>query len=90
MSHTERKDLLLGVSRGKTGELSGKSMIDREAFEDLHTQIKQTLIDIGERIYEGIADCEPLQYGKYDPCAYCAVKPICRKDNNNNTEKEEI
>lgn len=83
VSHSGSKELLLGISRDKDGKYVGKSLISAESFDTLYGQIEDTLKAIGSRIYEGIADCEPLDYNGTDPCKYCTVKPICRKNDLN-------
>ncbi|MBQ9112278.1 MAG: PD-(D/E)XK nuclease family protein [Clostridia bacterium] len=80
-SHSDSKSLLLGVSKNKNGEYTGKALISGEAFDELYGQIESTIRDIGNSIYSGIADSTPLRYGDNDPCKYCTVKPICRKNN---------
>ena len=80
-SHSESKSFLMGVTRNKSGALVGKALISAEDFSGLYTQIEDTIKDIASRIYEGIADSTPLRYGDKDPCKYCSVKPICRKNN---------
>ncbi len=73
------QELLLGVTK-KDGKYIGKALIDTQQFEQLHEQILDTLADIANKIYSGIADCAPISYGGSDPCKYCAAKPICRKN----------
>lgn len=80
ISHSSNRDFLLGISKNKENKYVGKALIDAESFGELNEQIKQTLTDIAERIYQGIADCAPLEYGSQDPCKYCAVKAMCRKN----------
>ncbi|MBO5204001.1 MAG: PD-(D/E)XK nuclease family protein [Clostridia bacterium] len=83
ISHSGSPELLLGISKNKNDEYVGRSLISAERFEELYGQIEDTLKDIGNRIYEGIADREPIDYGGIDPCKYCSVKPICRKNDFN-------
>ena len=85
MSNSGQKELLLGVSE-KKGKYVGRALVDPERFDSLYEQIKQILTEIGDSIYAGIADSKPIEYGGNDPCRYCKVKPICRK-NNKGTEE---
>lgn len=79
-SHSESKSFLLGVAKNKSGDFVGKALISSEDLTGLYSQIEDTIKDIATRIYEGIADSTPLHYGDQDPCKYCSVKPICRKN----------
>ncbi len=79
MSHSESRDILMGITK-KDGRFVGKPLISSEEFGELYSKIRKTLTDIGERIYEGIADCKPLELSGTDPCKYCTVKQMCRKD----------
>jgi ATP-dependent helicase/nuclease subunit B len=78
-SASASNSLLLGVTK-KDGKYSGKALIDRNGFDTLHRQILDTLAEIGNKIYDGIADCTPISYGGSDPCKYCTAKPICRNN----------
>ncbi len=76
-SRSDSPSLLLGVKK-QDGKYVGKALIDSEGFDDLNAQITDTLTQIGNKIYEGIADCSPLVGS--DPCKSCKLKPICRKN----------
>lgn len=78
MSHSLSKDILMGVSQ-KDGKLVGKSLISSEAFGELYDSVCDTLSQIGESIYAGIADCKPLELAGTDPCKYCTVRQMCRR-----------
>lgn len=79
VSRSSKKELLLGVTKGKDGKPTGKSLISSEDFDTLGTEIKDTLVDIAHKIYDGIADCDPKISGGIDPCKYCTARPICRR-----------
>ena len=79
ISHSGSRELLMGISQ-KDGKYTGKALVSSEKFDELYAQIKDTLTDIGERIYKGIADSKPIDNASYDPCKYCAVKPMCRRN----------
>ncbi len=85
MSHSSSTELLLGISK-KDGKFVGKSLISSDNFLNLYDSISKTLIQIGENIYDGIADSSPIE-GE-DPCKYCKVYPICRKNNFEKKERE--
>jgi ATP-dependent helicase/nuclease subunit B len=78
MSHSASKQILMGVTQ-KDGEFVGSSLVSGEEFSDIYDKIKQILVEIGDKIYDGIADCSPLELGGQDPCKYCTVKQMCRK-----------
>ncbi|MBO7310725.1 MAG: PD-(D/E)XK nuclease family protein, partial [Clostridia bacterium] len=78
MSHSKSKDILLGIYQ-KNGKYVGKSLVSSKDFSNLYASISDTLVKIGENIYSGIADCTPM-VGE-DPCKYCNVYPMCRKNN---------
>ncbi len=79
MSHSNSSEILLGIE-SKNGEYVGKALMSSEDFEALYAQIYSTLTEIGESIYSGCADTQPMYPIKSDPCAYCNYKQICRKN----------
>ncbi len=79
-SHTGSKEILMGITQ-KDGVYTGKPLIGGEQLYGLFDKIKDTLTEIGDKIYSGIADCSPIDVGGTDPCKYCELKPICRKNN---------
>ncbi|MBE6576812.1 MAG: hypothetical protein E7653_01575 [Ruminococcaceae bacterium] len=78
-SHSSSPLLLLGIKE-KDGKYEGKALIDSEKFEEIEAQIIDKLTEIGNKIYSGVADCAPLNYKNSDPCKWCKLKPICRKN----------
>lgn len=80
MSHSCSKEILVGVER-KDGKLVGKALLSGDDFDDLYGQIYNTLTEIGERIYSGRADTEPMYPINTDPCGYCDYSQLCRKNN---------
>ncbi len=79
ISHSHSKDVLLGVTQ-KDGVFSGKALVDIGQLGGIFDELKQTLINIGNNIYAGIADCSPMNELGQDPCHYCTAKQICRKN----------
>lgn len=71
---------LAGIKKNKDGEMVGKALIDREGFSSLYDQIHETVERITMALREGHADATPLQYGGRNPCEYCNMKPICRRN----------
>ncbi len=80
MSNSGSKNILLGVTKNQDGTFDGKSLISFDDFNALYGEIKETLCHIGNKIYEGYADCKPIEYGDADPCKYCNVRPMCRRN----------
>ena len=79
ISHSHSKDILLGVTE-KDGVFSGKALVDIDQLGGIFEDLRQTLINIGNNIYSGIADCSPMNELGQDPCRYCSAKQICRKN----------
>ncbi len=72
---------LAGIKKNKDGVLVGDALTDRESFNKLYEQIRSTVESITEELRGGVADARPLQYHQSkDPCAYCQMKPICRRN----------
>ena len=84
MSHKESADVLLGISQ-KDGKYTGSSLISDDAFCNLFDSVTDTLSQLGKEIYNGIADCSPLV--SEDPCRYCKVAPMCRKNTSSERRK---
>ena len=49
-------------------------------FDNLYNEISNTIREIIKKLREGDAGARPLRYGDKDPCSYCKMKPICRRD----------
>lgn len=79
MSHSLSKDILLGIEQ-KNGAFVGKALLSDDNFKSLYSQVYTTITEIGERIYGGRADTEPMYPIKADPCAYCQYTQLCRKN----------
>ena len=73
---------LAGIKRRKKdGMLIGNALTSREAFDQLYRQICSTVENVAKELRGGVADAKPLHYKKSNnPCQYCKMKPICRKD----------
>ena len=74
------KKFLAGVYRKKDGEIVGDALTDAEEFETLYCQINDTIKKLMTELKNGSAGARPLRYGKNDPCDYCKMKPVCRRD----------
>lgn len=79
MSHSHSKDILLGIEQ-KDGVFVGKALASSDDLKNLYSQIYETITEIGERVYGGRAETEPMYPIKSDPCAYCRYTQLCRKN----------
>lgn len=70
---------IIPVYIGKDGELSEKksSIINKENFEKLQLQVKETIKEISKEILKGKIDIKPYNYNKKTGCDYCKYKTIC-------------
>jgi ATP-dependent helicase/nuclease subunit B len=64
---------LAGISRTKSGSLSGKALTDEEALAALEQDIRETLTRIGLDMLCGRAPRTPSA----DACRYCSIKDAC-------------
>ncbi len=72
---------LAGIKiRKKDGLPTGKALAKAELFDMLSEELDNTVRRIGEEMIEGLADAIPNNYDKKNPCEYCAMKPICRRE----------
>ena len=72
---------LAGIKRNKEGILEGSALTAPEDFTKLYDQIRSTVESITDELRGGCADAKPLNYHESkDPCAYCKMKPICRRE----------
>ena len=71
---------LAGVRQKKDGEIVGDALTSAEDFEALYLQITDTIKTLMNELKNGTAGARPLRYGKNNPCDFCKMKPICRKD----------
>ncbi|MBO5938970.1 MAG: exodeoxyribonuclease V subunit gamma [Clostridia bacterium] len=79
MNHELSSKFLAGIKKNKDGELVGKALFSSEAFEDLYRQIETTVERIANALRNGNAEAKPTECPGQDPCAYCHMKPICRR-----------
>ena len=70
---------LAGIKRNKDGELVGKSLVSKEAFDELYRKIETTVEKITTELRDGCANATPTDCLGQDPCSYCHMKPICRR-----------
>lgn len=73
---------LTGVKRNKDGDLVGKPLLTSNEFETLYEKIEETIEKITGELRGGIANATPTKCPGQDPCAYCHMKPICRKSDH--------
>ena len=60
--------------------MTGDALTSAEKFESIYAQINDTVMKITSALKKGAAGATPLRYGKNDPCEYCKMKPVCRRD----------
>ena len=65
----------------KTNSLSGDALTSAEKFNELYGQIETTVNRITDEMRKGVAHAKPVRYKKSkNPCDYCKMKTICRKE----------
>lgn len=77
MSHSLDSKLLLGTKRLKAGNLSGKSLVSADHFDEIYQNLNDVIIKISTNLHNGVIDAKPVK-SKNSPCEYCKSKPICR------------
>lgn len=80
MNHELSRKFLAGIYQKKDGTLTGNALTSAEKFEELYCQISDTVKKIATELRQGKAGAIPLIYDKNDPCEYCKMKPICRRE----------
>lgn len=80
MNESLSPDFLAGIKQKSDGALYGKALASAEMFEKIQSEIEDTVRRIAEQIRSGDADAEPFVYKKNDPCTYCPMKPVCRRE----------
>ena len=80
MNREMSSKFLAGVRQKKDGTVVGDALTSAEEFEALYTQINDTVKALMNELKSGSAGARPLRYGKNDPCDFCKMKPICRKE----------
>ncbi len=71
---------LAGVKRNKEGAIVGRALTDRESFSHLYDQIAEVIERIATELRQGNANADPIQYQSKNPCDYCNMRPICRRE----------
>ena len=69
--------ILNGV-KTKDGEIIGKALASKEAFDMIFDELSQTVIKIAQSMRDGIADPYPKIRSGSSPCNYCKMNAICR------------
>ena len=75
---------IVPVYISKDGTLSEKksSIMSKENFDGLMTQVKETIKEISKEILKGKIDIKPYSYNKKTGCDYCKYKTICMFNTN--------
>ena len=79
MNHEFSRKFLAGIYKTKDG-IKGDALTSDEKFEEIFSEMNNTIKAITAKLREGKAGATPLRYGSNDPCEYCKMKPVCRKD----------
>ena len=64
-------------SSGDTA-VSGKNLIDLDAFNAIGDELEQTIRDIAGSMKRGDAQARPLVHKNQDACRYCDMRAVCR------------
>ena len=70
---------LAGVKKDKKGALAGKALTTAERFEELKSEISETILAIAHEMKSGAASATPLLHKRSLPCDWCEMKHICRR-----------
>lgn len=75
---------IIPVCIKKDGTLSESksSVMSKENFEKLQSQVKEIIKDISKEILKGKIDIKPYNYNKKTGCDYCKYKTICMFNTN--------
>lgn len=68
---------ITGASLSKSGELTGKSLINSEKFDEIFKELEEVITKIADKLENGVITAKPIK-SKNSPCEYCESKPICR------------
>ena len=80
MNRNLSRRFLAGVYQKKDGEIVGDALTSSEDFEGLYAEINDTVKKMLTELRKGNAGASPLRYGDNDPCDFCKMKPVCRKE----------
>lgn len=69
----------VSLKNGGDGYAAGAPVASLATFGALADQVTDTVRRIAESIRAGNANAVPYRSGKQDACAYCPMKPICRR-----------
>lgn len=71
---------LAGIKENKDGtSLVGNALCSEDTFHTLYNQMEETIKKITAQMRGGRADASPNPHLESNPCAYCRMKPICRR-----------
>ncbi len=75
------------IKQKKDGELTNTgSLATLEDFKALAATLEETIHQIGKEMKNGKAWAKPLRNKNHDGCAFCPMRPICRKDINERSD----
>ena len=74
------KGVYIPFSVKKDGSFSKRSENSIvSSFDELFTQINDTVSDLAYRMKQGNADAIPLKTNNQDACRYCSMSAVCRR-----------
>ena len=72
---------LAGVRKNSdTGVMMGDALTSPKEFDRLYNEISDTVKEIIQKLRRGHAGASPLRYDGRNPCDYCKMKPVCRRE----------
>ena len=71
----------LPIRQKKDGGFTNTSALTSlESFNGLLSEIEATIKTIGKEIKRGNASAKPIKTKEHDACAWCELRPVCRKN----------
>ena len=78
MSHSFSKQLLCGITKNKSGALSGRAALSGDEMSQINSEMKETVLRIADGITRGNMSPSPsVSSGEYR-CSRCSMRSICR------------
>jgi len=71
------EDVMGSMRRLKSGELSGKALLDEGEFRRLLAEVTETVETLCNDLVSGDASASPMGSGQQTACTYCLYKSIC-------------
>ncbi len=78
MNHELDPDIISKTKTNEDGSLSGDSLVGDGGFEEIYSELADTIIEIANSMKNGEADAKPKKHGNDSPCRYCRMSSICR------------